>query len=277
MCSSFNGLDCASATTKGGGVGTASDVCRFCARTQLTYQRRGLSQLRQLEITNHNVTVASLQSVAQVLHGVSIDQGASCFTFGMDSIGDCASVLRALVANCINVTIGCANFVIIEALYPLFLIVSYKFRLYLHPLIEEFGTLVGIIGILPHPLVVEPSRLLVRNSSRLAADWHIHIYVLYIFYRLLMPYTAGLCLLLRGNLPRRGARGKIAHLLILLCCRQFFYSAQCILPCNNKIHPWYHSRVCTRSRQLLFEPLFFLQPLGRLALRLYNKRFCEFF
>ena len=137
----------------------------------------------------------------------------------MNGIGDCAGVLCAFVANSVDVTVNCANFVIIEALYPLFLIVSYKFRLYLHPLIEEFGTLVGIIGILPHPLVVEPSRLLVRNSSRLAADWHIHIYVLCIFYQLLMLYTVDLCLLLRGNLPLRGVRGKIAHLLILLCCR----------------------------------------------------------
>ena len=135
----------------------------------------------------------------------------------MNCVSNLASILRSFITYCINVTICFTKNVIIEALYPLFLIVSYKFRLYLHP-IKGSGARVGIIGILPHPLVVEPSRLLIRNSSRLAADWHIHIYVLCIFYQLLMLYTVGLSLLLRGKLLQRGVRGKIAHLLILLCC-----------------------------------------------------------
>lgn len=49
--------------------------------------------------------------------------------------------------------------VILSALYPIVLHVSMQFRLYLHPL-GMSGTRGEIIGIHPHSLVVEPSRLL---------------------------------------------------------------------------------------------------------------------
>lgn len=43
------------------------------------------------------------------------------------------------------------QFVILSALYPIALIVSYKFRLYLHPN-WMFGTRVGIIGMSSSPI-----------------------------------------------------------------------------------------------------------------------------
>ena len=121
MCSNFKGLDCASATAKSSGIGAASDVCGFCTRTQLIYQISILAQLRQLEVTSQDVTVASLKLVTQILHSVGVDQCASCFAFCVNGIGDCAGVLCAFVANSVNVAIGCANLLSQELFIPYFL------------------------------------------------------------------------------------------------------------------------------------------------------------
>lgn len=96
-------------TTEGVGcIGRASNIRRFCARSNLAKEIAILELLAQLEVSGEKFSVALFESVAKCLNCVSIDECASCFTFSVN----CRS-------NSINVAIGCTDsiFDTIEAIF----------------------------------------------------------------------------------------------------------------------------------------------------------------
>ena len=89
-------------------VGAASDVGRTSARPKLVDQVGALCLLRQLEVGSHQFLILCLQSVAEILHGVGIDQSAGGLTLSMDSRRDLAGVLGIFIPNGIDVAVGFA-------------------------------------------------------------------------------------------------------------------------------------------------------------------------
>ena len=89
-------------------IGRASDVSGFSARSNLVYKVLVLSELAQLEVTSENIAVASFESVAKFLNGVSIDKSTGCFAFSVDSTSNIAEALAHVEANGVNVAVGSA-------------------------------------------------------------------------------------------------------------------------------------------------------------------------
>ena len=98
----------ATATEARGCIRGASDVSGFCARTNLIYEILVLRELAQLEVTNHYFTVASFEFVTQLLDGVLGDKSTSCFAFGVNGTSNIAEALAHVIANAIDVAVGCA-------------------------------------------------------------------------------------------------------------------------------------------------------------------------
>ena len=67
-----------------------------------------LSKLAQLEVANKNVTVASFESVAKFLDGVSVDECASCFALCVDSASYIAEAFTHVIAYAVDVAVGLA-------------------------------------------------------------------------------------------------------------------------------------------------------------------------
>ena len=89
-------------------VGAASDVGGASARPKLVDQVGALCLLGQLEVGSHQFLILCLQSVAEILHGVGIDQSAGGLTLSMDSRRDLAGVFGVLIPYRINVAVGFA-------------------------------------------------------------------------------------------------------------------------------------------------------------------------
>ena len=67
-----------------------------------------MSKLAQLEVTSENIAIFVSEFVAKSLHSVCVDESTSCFTLGMNCVGDFASVLATFVTNRINIAVGFA-------------------------------------------------------------------------------------------------------------------------------------------------------------------------
>ena len=108
-------------------IRTASNVCRLWERSQSPNNVCSLRKVAQLKLS-------CLQFITQFLNGVLSHQSSCSFTFCVNSISYFTSVLIVFCSYCINVSVSFAKCVIVQALYPILLIVSYEFRLYLHPI-----------------------------------------------------------------------------------------------------------------------------------------------
>lgn len=89
-------------------IGAASDVGGASARPKLVDQVGALCLLGQLEVSSHQLLVLGLETVAEILHGVGVDEGSGGLALGMDSRRDLAGVLGGLVPDGINVSVGLA-------------------------------------------------------------------------------------------------------------------------------------------------------------------------
>ena len=145
----------------------AGKVSGAGAGSQFIDKGLSLRDVAQLQLCSHQLTIALFQLVTQSLHSVGINECAGCFAFGVNSTGDFACVLSSIKANGIDIAVRLA-ILLSQRLFILYLLQfpissDYIFTLYK----KGFGTLVGIIGIHPHPLVVEPSRILLLEFSSL--------------------------------------------------------------------------------------------------------------
>ena len=108
MYSGSHQLDSTAATERRSGIGRAGDVSGFSAGLNLVYEVLVLSKLAQLEVANKNVTVASFESVAKFLDGVSVDECASCFALCVDSASYIAEAFAHVIAYTVDVAVGLA-------------------------------------------------------------------------------------------------------------------------------------------------------------------------
>ena len=90
------------------GIGRASDVSGFSARTNLVNEILVLRQLAQLEVASHYLTIACFKLITEFLNGVLIDECASCFTLSMDGVGDVVGILSSVIASGVNVAVDTA-------------------------------------------------------------------------------------------------------------------------------------------------------------------------